>query len=107
MATRILQGQGAWAWDDAALAWQGNEVELMFGAKLLRLDRLVQRKDSGAWWVFDFKSASAPQEQPALIEQLHSYRCAVQDIYPTATVRAAFLTGQGELIELEPEAAAR
>jgi hypothetical protein len=45
MATRILQGEGAWAWDPAALSWQGNEVELMIAGESRRLDRLVQRRD--------------------------------------------------------------
>jgi ATP-dependent helicase/nuclease subunit A len=47
-----------------------------------------------------YKSASAPERQPALIVQLQSYRAAVQQIYPDATVKAAFLTGQGTVVEL-------
>ena len=100
MAQRILQGQGAWVWDNAALAWQANEVELMVQGEPLRLDRLVQRKDTGEWWVLDFKSSPAPQHQPALMAQLQAYRSAVQDSTPGAVVRAAFLTAQGDLIEL-------
>ena len=102
MAGRILQGQGAWVWDNALLAWQANEVELLYQGEPLRLDRLVQRKDTGQWWVLDFKSSPAPQHQPALLAQLQTYRSAVQDITPGAVVRAAFLTGQGDLIELPP-----
>ena len=100
MAQRILQGQGAWAWDSALLEWQGNEVELMYQGEALRLDRLVQRKDSAHWWVLDYKSTASPQHQPELVEQLQTYRSAVQQIYPGATVRAAFLTAQGELVAL-------
>ena len=100
MAQRILQGQGAWVWDVAIVGWQGTEVELMYQGEPLRLDRLVQRKDTGAWWVLDFKSHPSPQSQSELVEQLQTYRSAVQDIYPGETVRAAFLTGQGDLIEL-------
>lgn len=103
MAGRILQGEGAWAWDLAVLAWQGNEVELMYQGESLRLDRLVQRQDgdhAGHWWVLDYKSAQAPQQQPALVAQLRRYQAAVQAIYPQAVVRAAFLTGQGALVEL-------
>ena len=52
MAQRILQGEGAWAWDPAVVGWQGNEVELMYQGEALRLDRLVQRQDAdniGQW----------------------------------------------------------
>ncbi len=104
MAGRILQGEGAWAWDKAVLGWQGNEVELMYLGVLLRLDRLVQRKDgaqAGHWWVLDYKSALSPQNQPALVEQLRGYQAAVQVIYPDEVVRAAFLTPQGALIEIQ------
>jgi ATP-dependent helicase/nuclease subunit A len=100
MAERILQGEAAWAWDSALLAWQGNEVELMHRGQVLRLDRLVQRRDAGHWWVLDYKSAQAPQDQPALVAQLLDYRAAVQTIYPDAVVKAAFLTAQGAVIEL-------
>jgi ATP-dependent helicase/nuclease subunit A len=103
MADRIRRGEGAWAWDDEVLAWQGNEVEVMCQNQLLRLDRLVQRRDgahAGEWWVLDYKSALAPQQQTELLTQLRSYRGSVQCIYPDATVRAAFLTAQGHLLEL-------
>ena len=103
-AKRILQGQGAWAWDPAAVGWQGNEVELMFQGEPLRLDRLVQRKDAAhkdEWWVLDYKMASAPEDQPELLEQLQHYRDAVVALYPEAVVRAAFLTGLGTQVELK------
>ncbi len=101
MAQRIRRGAGAWTWDGAIVCWQGAEVELLYRGETLRLDRLVQRSDTGDWWVLDFKSAPAPQEQSELVAQLRHYRCAVQEIYPTASVRAAFLSPTGELIELE------
>jgi ATP-dependent helicase/nuclease subunit A len=103
MALRVLQGDAAWAWDSAVLAWQGNEVELLHLGKVVRLDRLVQRKDAAyarQWWVLDYKSAQTPQDQPALVAQLLGYRAAVQSIYPDAQVRAAFLTVNGKLVEL-------
>ncbi len=99
MASRILQGHGAWAWDMAVVAWHGREVELVCRGQTLRLDRLVQRRDTGDWWVLDFKSAPAPQNQPELVAQLLQYRDAVREIYPQDTVRAAFLTAQGAMIE--------
>jgi ATP-dependent helicase/nuclease subunit A len=103
LAQCIFAGEGAWAWRQDAVAWQGNEVDLVYQGQPLRLDRLVQRKDAGyegQWWVLDYKSAVAPQQQPALVAQLQSYRVAVQLIYPDAMVKAAFLTGQGTVVEL-------
>ena len=103
LAQRILGGQGAWAWNEDAVAWQGNEVDLVYQGQPLRLDRLVLRKDAGHeghWWVLDYKSAHAPQRQPALIAQLQCYRAAVQLIYPGTTVKGAFLTGYGKVVEL-------
>ena len=100
MAQCILQGAGAWAWDAATVGWQSNEVELSYQGELLRLDRLVQRRDTREWWVLDYKTNAAPQLDPELMAQLNRYRDAVQAIYPGQAVRAAFLTGQGDLVEL-------
>jgi ATP-dependent helicase/nuclease subunit A len=98
MARNILQGAGAWAWDAQQLAWQGSEVELVFNGKTLRLDRLVQVRDSGEWWVLDYKSAANPERQPQAQAQLREYCEAVQALHQAASVRAAFLTAQGELV---------
>ncbi|CDS49291.1 ATP-dependent DNA helicase pcrA [Polaromonas sp. CG9_12] len=103
LAQRIIQGEGAWAWRDDVLAWQGNEVDLVFQGQALRLDRLVRRKDTGhegQWWVLDYKSAPAPELQPELIVKMRVYRAAVQRIYPGAPVKSAFLTGLGTVVEL-------
>ena len=81
--------------------WVGNEVALVASGALVRLDRLVRRADTGEWWVLDYKSADQPQHQTSLRMQLHTYRDAVQSLYPGDVVRAAFLTGQGGLEELE------
>jgi ATP-dependent helicase/nuclease subunit A len=102
-AARILAGAGAWAWDASVLAWQGNEVELFHAGQTRRLDRLVQRRDpghEGHWWVLDFKSNAAPQHLPALVETMQVYRAAVQALYPGQTVKAAFLTPQGAVLEV-------
>ena len=64
LAERIRGGQGAWAWQQEAIDWQGNEVTLSHAGEPLRIDRLVRRRDSGAWWVLDYKSAAAPATRP-------------------------------------------
>jgi len=99
MALGILRGQGAWCFEPAALLWAGNEVAIQVGGRSLRIDRLVQRRDSAHWWVLDYKSAAAPEQDAALLSQLRSYRDAVAHAYPQAIVRAAFLTPQGACIE--------
>lgn len=95
MAQQILQGEGAWVWSSELIAWAANEVGLVYQGELMRLDRLVQLKASQVWWVLDYKSNPAPQDDPTLMAQLARYREAVQAIYPSAVVQAAFLTGQG------------
>jgi ATP-dependent helicase/nuclease subunit A len=100
MAKRIMAGEGAWAWDDAVVSWQGNEIELTAQGKLLRLDRLVRRKDTGAWWVLDYKSESQPQNKPELVAQMRTYVAAVQACYEGETVKAAFLTATGKFVEV-------
>lgn len=99
MAETILRGEGAWAWQSAALLWHDNEVPITQGGAVRRIDRLVQRRD-GSWWVLDYKSASQPLAQEELLAQLRAYRSAVQAAYPQATVHAAFLSAQGTMEEL-------
>jgi ATP-dependent helicase/nuclease subunit A len=100
MAESIMAGEGAWAWDEAVVGWQGNEIELVAQGKLLRLDRLVHRKDTSAWWVLDYKSESQPQSKPELVAQMRAYVAAVQACYTGETVKAAFLTATGKMIEI-------
>ena len=103
MAHRIKTGAGAWAWDTAAISWQGNEVELTHEGQTHRLDRLVQRKDpphQGHWWVLDFKTAAHPERQASLLVKMQSYKAALQAIYPGDVVKAAFLTADGSVLEV-------
>ncbi len=101
MAERIRAGAAAWAWDAAALDWHGSEVTLCHAGRTLRIDRLVRHRESAAWWVLDCKSAARPGRDPALVAQLRRCREAVRGACPGETVRAAFLTGQGELVVVE------
>lgn len=100
MAQRIVSGEAAWAWDAEALDHWGNEVELFYQGELLRLDRLVHRRDSGDWWVLDYKSAAHPERQPELLAQMQGYRQAMAQARPGEAVRLAFINAQGRLIEL-------
>lgn len=47
------------------------------------------------------QSAAQPQAQEELKSQLRGYRAAVQAASPGETVRAAFLSAQGTLEEIE------
>jgi ATP-dependent helicase/nuclease subunit A len=99
MAAGIAQGTAAWCWDAAALQWHANEVPVNRAKRLLRIDRLLQDR-AGIWWVLDYKSNAQPQLQADLCAQLTGYRATVQSAYPAQTVRCAFLTPQGALIEI-------
>jgi ATP-dependent helicase/nuclease subunit A len=100
LAQTILAGEGAWAWDVASVDWQGNEVTLLHGGETQRIDRLVRRRDTGEWWVLDYKSAHRPEEEPGLVEQMNRYRDAVCKANSGAAVRVAFLTGEGRVVEV-------
>ena len=86
----------------AELAWAGNEVTVSDGDELLRIDRLVRRREGAAevWWVLDYKLAHAPEELPAYREQLLRYRGVITRLEAPAAVRCAFITGDGRLIEI-------
>jgi len=103
MAQAIVQGDAAWAWDPAQLDRWGNEVDIWADGQLLRLDRLVRRRDTGHWWVLDYKSAERPEHQTALRTHMQAYRRALQQIQPGDVVRLAFINAKGKLIELPPE----
>ena len=112
MARRILQGEGAWAWDAAQIDRAINEAPLHYQGLSLRIDRLVRRRagpdtgtDASAWWVLDYKSAAAPERQPALVAQLRQYREAVRALQPGEAVFAAFLAGDGRMVLVDDESA--
>ena len=60
--------------------------------------RAVRRRDTGEWWVLDYKSADAPERQPQLRAQMRRYRDAVAAAHGGANVRCAFLTAQGRVV---------
>jgi ATP-dependent helicase/nuclease subunit A len=84
------------------IRWSGNEVSVSDGGEVLRIDRLVLLDEGGApvWWVLDYKLRQAPEELEAYRRQLARYRDAVQAAQPGDTVRCAFVTGQGRVVEV-------
>ena len=105
MARRILAGEGAWAWDAAQIDRAVNEAPLVYQGQSLRLDRLVRRRATAQsparWWVLDYKSAAQPEHRPQLMAQLRLYRTAVQAQVGDEPVSAAFLSGDGRLVEVD------
>jgi ATP-dependent helicase/nuclease subunit A len=99
-ALAIVSGEGSWVWDAQRLAFHANEVAVYLQGRSLRIDRLVQEKDSGHWWVLDYKTSAAPHLDPDLCAQLERYRSAVRAAYPGQTVQAAFLSATGRLFAL-------
>jgi ATP-dependent helicase/nuclease subunit A len=86
-----------------ALRWAGSEVPVGEGGSDLRIDRLVAL-DEGAgreWWVLDYKLQHSPEDVPAYREQMQRYKAAVQKLQPGDAVRCAFITGAGEVVELD------
>jgi ATP-dependent helicase/nuclease subunit A len=84
------------------LRWSGNEVGVGEGGEALRIDRLVLLAgESGpTWWVLDYKLAHAPEALAEYRAQLRRYRRAVEALQPGAAVRCAFITGEGQLVEV-------
>jgi ATP-dependent helicase/nuclease subunit A len=99
-AHTITQGEAAWVWDAEKVDWHSNEVELVAQGQLLRLDRLVKETATQTWWVLDYKSNPAPQRVTELAAQLKQYQEAVKAANPQQSVKAAFITAQGKLIEI-------
>jgi ATP-dependent helicase/nuclease subunit A len=88
--------------DSAELCWAGNEVPVSDGDELLRIDRLVlfEAASGKVWWVLDYKLSHQPEELPAYRDQLLRYRDTIARLEPHCTVRCAFLTGRGQVIEM-------
>jgi len=74
-----------------------NELEIMSGGELRRIDRMVEFDDEV--WVLDYKSgvASAAAEWRV---QLAAYRDMLRPLYPGKAIRAAVVLADGVLEEL-------
>jgi ATP-dependent helicase/nuclease subunit A len=108
MAQRILASpQAGRFFDTARIAWAGNEVGVIADdGRPVRIDRLVAFDEGGrrAWWVLDYKLAHTPQEVDAYRDQLASYAGALRRLQPGDAVHMAFISGAGEVIEVEARA---
>ena len=94
--------------------WSGNEVPVADGNEVLRIDRLVMleaegvagRAGAGAserarvWWVLDYKLHHSPEGLAPYRAQLLRYRDAVRRLQPDDSVRCAFITGEGRVVEV-------
>ena len=87
--------------DAAQWLWAANEVPVSVAGLDRRIDRLVCLSGTGGptWWVLDYKLGDTPEQNPLYIEQLRSYRNAVQILQPGEPIRAALITGQGRFID--------
>jgi ATP-dependent helicase/nuclease subunit A len=85
------------------LRWAGNEVPVGDAGEVLRIDRLVRLDEVGGpvWWVLDYKLQHDPQALDAYRAQLRRYRDAVRRAQPGETVRCAFVTGTGAVVEID------
>ncbi|HEX4235097.1 MAG TPA: UvrD-helicase domain-containing protein [Caldimonas sp.] len=84
------------------IVWSGNEVSVSDGGEVVRIDRLVQLQeaDGRAWWVLDYKLHHAPEGLEPYRAQLLRYRAVVARAQPGETVRCAFVTGEGRVVEV-------
>jgi ATP-dependent helicase/nuclease subunit A len=100
MAHGVCQGEAAWVWDAQRVSQWFNEVPVNHAGQTLRIDRLVRERDSGQWWVLDYKSAHSPQTQTALLDQMQGYAQALRAVPDIGSVRLAFINPQGAFLEV-------
>ncbi len=95
--------------DPRRLRWAGSEVPVSDAGDALRLDRLVALDEGDGegtgrhtvWWVLDYKLEQRPETLAPYREQLLRYRRAVARLQPGERVRCAFITGAGEVVEID------
>ncbi len=85
--------------DTSRLAWAGDEVELVFDGKVVRIDRLVRLRGGAdaAWWVLDYKLDTNAKDDPVVHEQLSRYCQAVQAATGGQPVHAAVVARDGRV----------
>jgi len=101
-AAMLRHREGARFFSGPQILWSGNEVAVGDGGDVLRIDRLVRLDDVGGpvWWVLDYKLHHAPEELEPYRAQLLRYRAVVERAQPGETVRCAFVTGEGRVVEV-------
>lgn len=84
------------------LRWAGNEVPVLVQGQNQRIDRLVALEEGGhtTWWVLDYKLHPLPHTVYAYREQLAAYQQAIQSLQTSDVVRAAFITGEGVVVDV-------
>jgi ATP-dependent helicase/nuclease subunit A len=94
--------EGARFFTGSQILWSGNEVSVSDASEVLRIDRLVQIEEASgpAWWVLDYKLHHAPEALAPYRAQLLRYRDVVAQAQPGTSVRCAFVTGEGRVVEL-------
>ena len=102
VAAIVEHPDGARFFRGPQIRWSGNEVSISDAGEVLRIDRLalVDDADGPVWWVLDYKLSHAPEELDEYREQLLRYRAAVARAQPGETVRCAFVTGVGRIVEV-------
>jgi ATP-dependent helicase/nuclease subunit A len=105
MARGVCQGEAAWVWDAQRVSQWFNEVPVNHAGQTLRIDRLVRERDSGQWWVLDYKSAHSPQTQTVLQDQMQGYAHALRAVPEIGMVRLAFINPQGAFLEVPVQVA--
>lgn len=84
---------------DPGMHRQGrNEMEVIVGGRLLRLDRVVLFDDEV--WILDYKRAFLDIEREKYAQQLAQYRAALNEVFPAMRLRSALITVDGRLWEL-------
>lgn len=76
-----------------------NEMEILHGANLLRLDRVVVFEEEV--WILDYKRNYLDSERAGYRAQLAGYRAAGALVFGGKTLKTALITVDGRLIELE------
>jgi ATP-dependent helicase/nuclease subunit A len=101
-AAILRHPDGARFFTGRQILWSGNEVSLSDAGDVLRIDRLVLLEEAGApsWWVLDYKLHQTPEELAPYRAQLLRYRAIVARAQPGESVRCAFVTGEGRVVEV-------
>ncbi|MBV8624087.1 MAG: UvrD-helicase domain-containing protein [Herbaspirillum sp.] len=77
--------------------WARNEMEIVAGGGVMRLDRVVMFDDEV--WVLDYKRRLLESERSDYAAQLARYRSALVSVFSDKRIRSALITADGALLE--------